>query len=315
MAVQQETHMENKFSYTLVGTFVIGFLLFFIGLTIWLTSGMEKTKTQEYQVITSESVLGLSVNSQIDYRGVNIGKVADISLNKNDPRFVTITLNINEGTPIKSDTRAVLMSKGITGLVGVSLTGGTPEADFLVPTEENPIPVIMNGPSLSKRLDEAIDNITDALDDLSDKLEDIFTPNNIENFSKIMANVESFTEDLSNAGPRIQKLTDSASILVESMKPQMKLATESIHKFAQNLDNSSDDFKQFIDSLNSVVKNANGTITSWGSFANQTDRKLQNLYPLLETALYNFSSLMEEFKEQPNSVITGKPKPKRGPGE
>lgn len=315
MAAQQEKHMENKFSYTLVGTFVVGFLLFFMALTIWLTSGMDNSKTLEYQVITSESVLGLSVNSQIDYRGVNIGKVADIALNKNDPRFVTITLNINEGTPIKSDTRAVLMSKGITGLVGISLTGGTPEADLLLPTEENPIPVIMNGPSLSKRLDEAIDNITDALDDLSDKLEDIFTPNNIDNFSQILANIETFTKDLSGAGPRIQQLTDSASILVESMKPQLKLATDSIQSFAKNLDNSSDDFKKFVNSLNKVVNNAHGTLHSWENFANQTDHKLQNLYPLIETALYNFSTLMEDFKEQPNSVLMGKPKPKRGPGE
>src|SRR5699024_10363126 len=109
--------MEHKFNYTIVGMFVLGFIACLIALIIWLTNGFEKVNTIEYRVVTNESVSGLSVNSPIDYRGVDVGKVASMELNHDDPRYVTIYLNIDVGTPIKNDTEAVLISRGIRGLV------------------------------------------------------------------------------------------------------------------------------------------------------------------------------------------------------
>ncbi|WP_026878364.1 MlaD family protein [Ignatzschineria larvae DSM 13226] len=314
--------MEHKFNYTVVGLFVLGFLACLITLIIWLTNGFEKVNTIEYKVITNESVAGLSINSPIDYRGVNVGKVAAIELNNNDPRYVTILLNIDVGTPIKRDTEAVLMSRGITGIVNVSLTGGTPQAGDLLPTKEDPIPTIKNGASLSRRLDEALDNITHSLTDLSQKMGSILTTQNIDNFSDILANTNSFTQDLALAGGKIRALTEKAATTLDTITPQLKSAADSIYNLAQHTKDSAQKLDSImtkantvLDSANVALGSANSTFKTWNGLGEEANGSIQNIFPTLENALYNFSLLMQELEATPNAIIMGKPKQKPGPGE
>ena len=307
--------MEHKFNYTIVGVFVLGFIACLIALIIWLTNGFEKVNTIEYKVITSESVSGLSINSPIDYRGVNVGKVEAIELNHQDPRYVTISLNIDVGTPIKKDTQAVLMSRGITGLVNVSLTGGTPQSEDLLPTKADPIPVIANGPSLSRRLDEALENITHSLGELSKKMGSILTTQNIDNLSNILSNTNEFTAELATVSQKINSLTEKSTGVIDSIEPKIVDAANALYLFAEHIQGSTQRLEAMTTKANSTLDSAKSTLDTWGSLGQEANGSLQNIFPTLENALYNFSLLMQELEAKPNSIILGKPKQQRGPGE
>ena len=307
--------MEHKFNYTIVGVFVLGFIACLIALIIWLTNGFEKVNTIEYHVITSESVSGLSINSPIDYRGVNVGKVEAIELNHQDPRYVIISLNIDVGTPIKKDTQAVLMSRGITGLVNVSLTGGTPGSEDLLPTAADPIPVIPNGPSLSRRLDEALENITHSLGELSKKMGSILTTQNIDNLSNILSNTNEFTAELATVSQKINTLTEKSGGVIESIEPKIVDAANALYLFAEHVQGSTQRLEAMTTKANSTLDSAKSTLDTWGSLGQEANGSLQNIFPTLENALYNFSLLMQELEAKPNSIILGKPKQQRGPGE
>lgn len=307
--------MEHKFNYTIVGMFVLGFIACLIALIIWLTNGFEKVNTIEYRVVTNESVSGLSVNSPIDYRGVDVGKVASMELNHDDPRYVTIYLNIDVGTPIKNDTEAVLMSRGITGLVNVSLTGGTPEAGALLPSKADPIPTIKNGASLSRRLDEALNNVTHSLSELSKKMGLILTTENIDNLSNILSNTNTFTADLATVGDKINVLTEKATGTIDTIQPQIKDAAQAFSSFADHLQGSTKQLENMSVKINSTLDSAESTLNTWGSLGQEANGSLQDVFPVLENALYNFSLFMQELEAKPNSIILGKPQQKPGPGE
>ena len=307
--------MEHKFNYTIVGMFVLGFIACLIALIIWLTNGFEKVNTIEYRVVTNESVSGLSVNSPIDYRGVDVGKVASMELNHDDPRYVTIYLNIDVGTPIKNDTEAVLISRGITGLVNVSLTGGTPEAGALLPSKADPIPTIKNGASLSRRLDEALNNVTHSLSELSKKMGLILTTENIDNLSNILSNTNTFTADLATVGDKINVLTEKATGTIDTIQPQIKDAAQAFSSFANHLQDSTKQLENMSVKINSTLGSAESTLNTWGSLGQEANGSLQDVFPILENALYNFSLFMQELEAKPNSIILGKPQQKPGPGE
>ncbi len=307
--------MEHKFNYTIVGMFVLGFIACLIALIIWLTNGFEKVNTIEYRVVTNESVSGLSVNSPIDYRGVDVGKVASMELNHDDPRYVTIYLNIDVGTPIKNDTEAVLISRGITGLVNVSLTGGTPEAGALLPSKADPIPTIKNGASLSRRLDEALNNVTHSLSELSKKMGLILTTENIDNLSNILSNTNTFTADLATVGDKINVLTEKATGTIDTIQPQIKDAAQAFSSFANHLQGSTKQLENMSVKINSTLDSAESTLNTWGSLGQEANGSLQDVFPVLENALYNFSLFMQELEAKPNSIILGKPQQKPGPGE
>ncbi len=311
--------MENRFSYALVGSFVIGFLILTLGVSMWLSSGRDKVKYIQYQVITGESVAGLALNSQIDYRGVNIGKVSNISLDKEDPSLVTILLDVDENAPIKRDTTAVLTGKGVTGLVTVSLTGGSAEAERLLPTAEEPIPVIKNGPSLSKRLDEAFDNITASISNLSDQIDHILTPENIERFNRVAENIVQITDDLADATPKVRTFIEESTDLVNSAKPHIETSMgsiqsiiERINKSTKNIDKS---IEEFLVSFSGVPENFNRTVKSWHGVAYTTDDHIRRVLPQLQTTLEDLSRLIEKLNHTPEALIRGDAKGRRGPGE
>lgn len=306
--------MENKFSFAAVGVFVVGFAIALLTLVVWLTVGTEKVTYLPYKVVTTESVSGLSVNSSVNYKGVDVGIVRKIQLNEKDPRYVIISLDIIKGTPIKADTEAVLTSRGITGLVGVSLTGGRATSPDVVPTLENPIPSIKNGASLAKRLDTAFNEVSKSVSDLSTKLDLVVTTENAEHINNILKNMDRLTSNLAES-------SEDVAGMVDRIEPKLDKALQAFDSFSvitENVRKTSED-------LQITLHNADLTLESW----NQTAVVFQNLgksvrtqipnlnstFTELNTILYQTSQLINQLNNEPNALIMGKSKPKRGPGE
>lgn len=306
--------MENKFSFAAVGVFVVGFAIALLTLVVWLTVGTEKVTYLPYKVVTTESVSGLSVNSSVNYKGVDVGIVRKIQLNEKDPRYVIISLDIIKGTPIKADTEAVLTSRGITGLVGVSLTGGRATSPDVVPTSENPVPSIKNGASLAKRLDTAFNEVSKSVSDLSTKLDLVVTTENAEHINNILKNMDRLTSNLADS-------SEDVANMVDRIEPKLDRALQAFDSFSVITDN----VKKTSEDLQVTLHNADLTLESW----NQTATVFQNLgksirtqipnlnstFTELNTILYQTSQLINQLNNEPNALIMGKSKPKRGPGE
>ncbi|MFZ1555630.1 MAG: MlaD family protein, partial [Nitrospira sp.] len=145
--------MEPKVNYILVGAFVVLLGATILGAIFWLGKTDYRGIYDRYYVYTRESVAGLSVDSTVKYRGVDVGRVKQVILNPENAEEVRVTLDIVGGTPVKTDTQAVLVTQGLTGLVTLNLTGGTREAPLLTPSAGQDYPVIKSVPSLFGRLD------------------------------------------------------------------------------------------------------------------------------------------------------------------
>ncbi|MBH0196177.1 MAG: ATP-dependent zinc metalloprotease FtsH [Nitrospira sp.] len=139
--------MEPKVNYILVGSFIaiLGAAVL-IGL-LWLGKTDYRGIYDRYEAYFRESVAGLSVDSTVKYRGVDVGRVKSITLNPDNPEEVKLTLDIASGTPVKTDTIAVLQTQGLTGLATINLMGGSREAPRLEVSEGQVYPVIKTGPS------------------------------------------------------------------------------------------------------------------------------------------------------------------------
>ena len=147
--------MEPKVNYILVGAFVLILSAVVVVGVLWLGKTDYRGVYDRYEAHMRESVAGLSVDSTVKYRGVDVGRVKDIALSPDNPEEVKLTLDIVRGTPIKTDTIAVLETQGLTGLATINLTGGSRDAPPLEALEGQEYPVIKAGPSLFFRLDEA----------------------------------------------------------------------------------------------------------------------------------------------------------------
>ena len=80
--------MEPKVSSVVVGVFVVLLGTTVLAIVIWLGKTDYRGVYDRYYVFTRESVTGLSVDSSVKYRGVDVGRVKEVILNPKDAEEV-----------------------------------------------------------------------------------------------------------------------------------------------------------------------------------------------------------------------------------
>jgi phospholipid/cholesterol/gamma-HCH transport system substrate-binding protein len=134
--------MENDKSYFFTGLFVIGLAFAAAFFSAWLVGAGHRDDVL-YRIHFADSVSGMAVGDPVKFRGVDVGTVRAIALDPGDPRLVQVDVRLRKDAPVKTDTKATLKLKGITGVVYIELDGGSPDAPtLLASTGEGQVPEI-----------------------------------------------------------------------------------------------------------------------------------------------------------------------------
>src|SRR5207244_12881460 len=123
---------------------------------VWLSKPARRHDVL-YRIHFAESVSGLPQGDPVNFRGVDVGTVKTMILDPDDPRRVQVDVRLRKDAPVKTDTKATLKLKGITGVVYIELEGGDANAKtLLATTSEGEIPEI---PSEKSSLTTVIDEL------------------------------------------------------------------------------------------------------------------------------------------------------------
>ncbi len=154
--------METRSNNVLVGAFVLFFVAALAIFVVWLANDSGGTK-REYDIYFKQSVDGLNKGAQVQYSGVPVGQVRQIALLPDDPQFVRVRIEVNEGVPILQGTTAALEGVGFTGVSQISLDGGVkgappitdkgPDGKSVIPNRVGGLGELLNtAPQLLQRL-------------------------------------------------------------------------------------------------------------------------------------------------------------------
>jgi phospholipid/cholesterol/gamma-HCH transport system substrate-binding protein len=122
--------METDKHYFIEGLFIVGLLLAAALFSVWLVSSGHRDDVI-YRIRFAESVSGLALGDPVKFQGVDAGTVKSMGTDPDDSRLVRVDVRLRKETPVKTDTKASLKLKGITGVVFIDLTPGSPEAASL----------------------------------------------------------------------------------------------------------------------------------------------------------------------------------------
>jgi ABC-type transporter Mla subunit MlaD len=67
----------------------------------------------------------------VEYLGIKIGSISGIFIDPKDVSSIIVELSVEPGTPIKQDSRANIVTMGITGLKAIEIRGGSNQAALL----------------------------------------------------------------------------------------------------------------------------------------------------------------------------------------
>jgi phospholipid/cholesterol/gamma-HCH transport system substrate-binding protein len=304
--------MEEKVNFAVIGAFVLVLGAALIGGTLWLSSGKSYTTSYDiYQTYMNDSVAGLNLNAPVRYRGVEVGRVRKIALAPGNVEQVQLTLAIEHGTPVKTDTVAVLQTQGLTGLAFVELTGGSRNSPALQKQPGAEYPVIKAGPSLMTRLDSAVTAVLTNLNKTSENINALLDADNRRAIRRTLADLEK----LSNALAARSSLIDSSLVdAAHTMKNTAHL-TDELTQLVPRVQRSAEAFDRMANQLGHAGANASSTLDNTRKFTSETLPEIQQLVMQLRDLTGSLQRISDQIEQNPSVLLYGKQAAKRGPGE
>ena len=308
--------MEDKLNPAAVGAFVLVLGAALIAGVLWLAAGVSGKKNYApYRTIVVESVAGLNIDAPVKFLGVDVGKVRSIAIDPQNSRQVLLGFLIQQGTPVKQDSEAVLKSQGLTGIAYVELSGGSPGSAPLLPTAEEPVPLLRSKPSLSTRLENVLGSVLSELDRMSGNLNSVFDADNRAALKTILADTAALTHALAAQQGAIRAaVTDSArtahnaaqaSVKLEPTLERIATASTAVENMAQAAGVAS---KQ-------AGVAAAGATDGVQQLRTETLPEVGRLIAELNQLTSSLRHLSEQTERNPSSLLVGGPTRAAGPGE
>jgi phospholipid/cholesterol/gamma-HCH transport system substrate-binding protein len=157
--------MARRNSNFVIGLFVTAGLVIGVAAFIWLGASEYFEKGSFYVTYFDESVQGLQVDSQVKYRGVDIGNVQSIGVAP-DHKLVEVVMKIDLKGETWKNVVTQLRAAGITGIVFIELDRRNPEDPILMPPVGMDIryPVIASQMSQGKQMLTSVDRIMNRIE-------------------------------------------------------------------------------------------------------------------------------------------------------
>lgn len=322
-----ENIMNNRVNYSLIGLLVIFGLSTMIAFGFWLLKPKDELEVDNYVIHFDESVLGLSLDAPVKYRGISVGKVSRLRINPKNSEQVEVLIEVLNTTPVKSSTVAKLTSQGITGLSYINLSLGNSGAPALLAKEGEEYPVIKTIPSLYMKLEESFGVVSENLSrtlsqtqqllkdenqeevtqllrnsaELMSRMNRLLDDETINNFQSTMKNLNSSSKKLDEMMPRVDKFITNTVEWEDKVSSSFKAIMGSYHGIKTTMDLFKESLARGDFNLKEISSDVVPTM-------NNTLLTMQDLIVKMEEAI-------NKYERSPGDILFMQEKIKKGPGE
>jgi phospholipid/cholesterol/gamma-HCH transport system substrate-binding protein len=236
--------MEIRASYVVVGAVVLALLAGLVAFSLWLVDAGVDRNLARYEIAFAGSVSGLPDGGQVLYRGIPVGRVADIRIDPANVENVLVTVEIDRETPIKEDTVATLEFQGLTGIAYVQLRGGTQQSARLDPNAAPP-PRIPSRRSTLERVFDSTPELVAQASAVVERLNLLLTDDNLTAVAGTLQNVEKLTAGLADRSGSVETLVTGAAGMTEDIQKtsvEVRQLVIDLRQLTGRVDQPVDDF-------------------------------------------------------------------------
>jgi phospholipid/cholesterol/gamma-HCH transport system substrate-binding protein len=305
--------MENKSYAVGAGLFVLVAVAILIGAILWFND-RGRLHGVPYDLITRSSVAGLKVGAIVSLRGVQVGQVESIQFDAGEPATIRVGVSVDPQVALRKGTYGTLDYQGLTGDAYVDLDYPSHEHGILTSDPRVPARIPLRRSSWATLPDTGELFLTSFTNTLG-RLDSVLSPENAQQLSRLLADVSVAAEQIAavarDVRPAARRLDSVGSDAQETLVSARKAFDD-------------------IDTLAVDVRSHLGILDAVGEGAHQTGLAAQNVeealvggsLPKLDSLLLGLSQnsqtlqeLLEEIKQQPQSILFGAPMAPPGPGE
>ena len=240
--------MEPDTRYTVIGAVVLALAAAAVSAFLWLSSTGRDSDFRFYTIyFERQSLEGLQVGASVTMRGVNVGRVEQYSIQRDNINRVKVLIRVARETPVSQNTKASVSRNVLTGIARIKLdTPGVPGPVLNTVAEGERYPVIPEGQSGMDQITDSATRLAESADAALIKVNQLMGPDNQKAFAALLVNLRDLSDGLNK---RLALLDKSASSLDQG------LAT-----VRQSADLIARSAKRLADSAEPVAREADGTL-------------------------------------------------------
>lgn len=300
--------MERHAHFALVGVISTLLVIAAFVFVVWLGRYQFDHQFDEYRIVFSGPVRGLSVGGEVQFSGIKVGTIQHIALDTADPNKVITDIRLDGETPVRVDSEATTELQGISGIDVVQISAGTPSKLLLRQVDRSKRPIIRSKPNALSSLllggGQMLETATEALTRVNRLLSD----GNIANLTVAVRDIRSTTDAL--AANRAM-FGDAAATLarLDRAATDIQGAAASVHQIANGDGRQAfTDISSAAGELKLAVHEARGTIArldgQTGVVASTTIPDINATMRSLQDTADSLTGLVRAIRDDPRGTLT-----------
>ena len=305
--------MENKSHALAAGAFLLGVVALLIGLAVWLTR--DNTEHRVFEISSREGVTGLQPQAGVRFKGVSVGRVSAIELDRQTAGNVLVRIALNESVPITQSTFATLGFQGVTGLAFIQLDDSGESTQALASSREVVGRIPMR-PGLMTRLSDQGASLLLQLEQASQRINVLLAPDNQKSLMGAIGNLGQAAAHIGQL--KLPQLVQDASASIKGIQA----TTDRLGDSADSVKASAAEFNRMSARMNApggtLDKIAEGTdalVATGQSLSMTLVPRLNRTVDDTARAVRQVGRAADAVTESPQSLLLGKGAAIPGPGE
>ncbi len=304
--------MENR-AHAIIA---VGFLLVFsVGAVFvyhWLAN--RQHEPLHYQILTDQSVDGLSPQSRVTFKGLTVGHVSAIRFDPDDRSRVLIDLRLREGTYVTPATYAVLATQGLTGGEVLELKLGQGSRTQLATSVRHPARIPLR-PGFLDTLKASAAKDMAAFEVLLGNLNQLLGATNRAHLAASIRRIDTITQKLADIETRLLPAVDKLPRLMADLQASLT-QSQALLAHASDLVRAArapvDKAGRLEDQFGALARSGQ----QLGRHLNQrTVPRIDALSDQLLRTSQQLDRLLQLLNARPQSLLFGAPQRPPGPGE
>jgi phospholipid/cholesterol/gamma-HCH transport system substrate-binding protein len=299
--------MERDAKYAAVAAFALLAIAAAVLFVLWYSGRSDRREYVSYEIYFDGSVSGLARGSPVRYLGVDVGRVASLSLDRANPGRVQVVAEVDSEAPVSGATEARLGLLGLTGLLYI---------DLQKDPDGNPAQALAKGetydviPSRKGDIEAFLSRLPDLLGrvaGVTERLELLLADRNLEAISEMLKNVQMATRDLpamthqaASLAADLRRTSTEISDLAASLRAVTVHAGPQLEATLAGMNTAVDKLGRTAESLDRIIVGNEGTLTR---FAGSGVADLQQLIGDLRETSDQVRELARTLRDNPSSLI------------
>ncbi len=312
--------MENKSHAVGAGAFVLLVAALLVALAAWLTRDTGEHRL--FEISSREGVTGLQRQAGVRYKGVTVGRVQSIALDRETPGNVMVRIAVDDSAPITRSTFATLGFQGVTGLAFIQLDDSGQSQEALVSTEDQLARIPMR-PSLLSRLSDQGAGLLTQMEEVSVRVNQLLAPPNQRKLMETIGSLGQAATGINQLSQHVDQanlpaLAHDATVTLKSLRA----TSDRLGRSADSVGASADAFKDMSDRMNEpggtldMIAQGTDALLVTGQTLNATlVPRLNRTVDDTARTVRHIGRAVESINDNPQSLILGNGVAVPGPGE